>query len=87
MTNFNKKYLHELQFHCRSHFNDMWQKMVNKLEQGKKYIVELIDQSTTAYDQREELCNKIQTLKEKNQSESGIHKQVRSKNNFLNSFL
>ena len=54
----------------------MWQKIVNKLEQGKKYILELIDQSTAAYDQREELCNKIQTLKEKGLTENSVHMQV-----------
>lgn len=54
----------------------MWQKMVSKFEQGKKYIMELIDQSTTAYDQREELCNKIQGLKEKGHNETSIHTQV-----------
>lgn len=57
----------------------MWQKIVSKLEQGKKYIVELIDQSTVAYDQREEICNKIQNLKEKGQTETGIHMQVNDK--------
>lgn len=54
----------------------MWQKIVNKLEQGKKYILELIDQSTAAYDQREELCNKIQTLRDKGLTESTLHMQV-----------
>lgn len=32
----------------RANFNEMWQKIVLKLEQGKKYIVELIDQSTVS---------------------------------------
>ncbi|XP_037050010.1 coiled-coil domain-containing protein 63 isoform X2 [Bradysia coprophila] len=59
----------------RANFNEMWQKIVLKLEQGKKYIVELIDQSTTAYDQREEICNKIQNLKEKGQTEGTVHLQ------------
>lgn len=54
----------------------MWQKIVNKLEQGKRYIIELIDQSTAAYDQREELCNKIQSLREKGLTESSVHMQV-----------
>lgn len=59
----------------RTNFNEMWQKIVNRLEQGKRYIIELIDQSTAAYDQREELCNKIQVLREKGISDSGIHMQ------------
>lgn len=54
----------------------MWEKMVYKLESGKKYILELIEQSINAYDQREELCNKIQNLKEKSLTESTIHIQV-----------
>ena len=54
----------------------MWQKMVTKLEHGKKYILDLIEQSVAAYDQREEICNKIQNLDEKGQFEQSIHIQV-----------
>ncbi|KAJ6635259.1 Coiled-coil domain-containing protein 63 [Pseudolycoriella hygida] len=59
----------------RANFNEMWQKIVLKLEQGKKYITELIDQSTAAYDQREEICNKIQNSKDKGQTEGTVHMQ------------
>lgn len=56
----------------------MWQQIIDQLDHGKRYIVELIDQSTSAYDQRDDLCSKIQNLREKGLSESGIHMQVSS---------
>lgn len=59
----------------RALFNDMWQKMVNQLNQGKKYIMDLVEQSTAAYDQREELCNKLQTLKDRGQADRMLHVQ------------
>lgn len=59
----------------RSSFNDMWQKMVNQLNQGKKLIMDLIEQSTAAYDQREELCNKLQALKDRGQTDKMLHIQ------------
>lgn len=57
-------------------FNEMWQKMVTKLEQGKKFTNELVDQSVAAYDQREDICNKIQNLDDKGQVENNLHMQV-----------
>lgn len=59
----------------RALFNDMWQKMINQLNQGKKYIMDLVEQSTAAYDQREELCNKLQTLKDRGQADRMLHVQ------------
>ena len=59
----------------RATFNIMWEKMVNKLNEGKKYMIDLIDQATQAFDTREELCNKLQVLKEKGQSEKLTHVQ------------
>lgn len=50
--------------------------MVNQLNQGKKQMMDLIEQSTAAYDQREELCNKLQLLKDKTQSDKLAHVQV-----------
>lgn len=67
--------------------------MVTQLEQGKKQILDLIEQTIAAYDQREELCNKIQNLEEKGQSENSVHLQVfyqislpPSKSNSISSF-
>lgn len=59
-----------------SKFNDIWQKMVSKLEMGKKMIMDLIEQSAAAYEQREELCNKLQNLEGKSHNEQTIHLQV-----------
>lgn len=53
----------------------MWQKMVTQHEHGKKFILELIEQSATAYDQREELGNKIQNLSDKQLIEQSNHMQ------------
>lgn len=49
--------------------------MVTQLNQGKLKLMDLIEQSTAAYDQREELCNKLQLLKEKSQSDKTAHVQ------------
>lgn len=57
-------------------FNEIWQKMVTKLEQGKKYTMDLVEQSVAAYDQREDICNKIQNLDDKGQLENNVHMQV-----------
>lgn len=54
----------------------MWQSMVTKFNEGKKYIMDLIDQSTLAYDQREELCNKLQLLKDRSENDKIMHIQV-----------
>lgn len=60
----------------RANFNEMWQSMVTQFNEGKKYIMDLIDQSTLAYDQREELCNKLQVLKDRNENDKIMHIQV-----------
>uniref|UniRef100_A0A1B0FA20 ODAD1 central coiled coil region domain-containing protein n=1 Tax=Glossina morsitans morsitans TaxID=37546 RepID=A0A1B0FA20_GLOMM len=59
----------------RANFNEMWQSMVTQFNDGKKYIMELIDQSTLAYDQREELYNKLQVLKDRNENDKIMHIQ------------
>ncbi|KAL5292010.1 CCDC63.2 family protein [Megaselia abdita] len=53
----------------------MWQSMVTQFNEGKKYIMDLIDQSTMAYDQREELCTKLQQVKSRNESDRMLHIQ------------
>lgn len=50
--------------------------MISKLEMGKKFILDLIEQSVSAYEQREELCNKLQNLEGKSQNEQNLHLQV-----------
>lgn len=51
--------------------------MVTKLEMGKKFIMDMIEQSVSAYEQRDELCNKLQNLEGKSQNEQNLHLQVR----------
>ncbi|EDW83897.1 uncharacterized protein Dwil_GK13857 [Drosophila willistoni] len=59
----------------RANFNDMWQSMVTQFNEGKKFIMDLIDQSTLAFDQREELCNKLSVLKDRNENDKVMHIQ------------
>ncbi|EDW25145.1 GL24529 [Drosophila persimilis] len=59
----------------RANFNDMWQAMVTQFNEGKKFIMDLIDQSTLAFDQREELCNKLSVLKDRNENDKVMHIQ------------
>lgn len=51
-------YLHE-----RMYFNKLWNKYVVQLSKGKKIMMDLIEQSTIAYDQREEWCQSLQALR------------------------
>lgn len=53
----------------------MWQRMVNKLNNGKRHIMDLVEQATNAFDQREELCTKLQILKERGQNDRSSHVQ------------
>jgi Skp family chaperone for outer membrane proteins len=53
----------------------MWQRMINKLNYGKRHIMELVEQSTSAFDQREELTTKLQILKERGQNDKTGHVQ------------
>lgn len=47
----------------RAHFNLLWEKLIGNLNQGKKFMLDLIEQATIAYDQREEWCTKLQALR------------------------
>jgi coiled-coil domain-containing protein 63/114 len=59
----------------RSSFNVMWQRMINKLNYGKRHILDLVEQATNAFDQREELCTKLQILKDRGQNDRSNHVQ------------
>lgn len=59
----------------RATFNVMWDKLVTRLNDGKKHLIDLIEQATQAYDQREELCNKLQMMKDKGQNDKYAHIQ------------
>jgi hypothetical protein len=47
----------------RDMFMRIWNKMIDKLVLGKKFMMDLIEQATIAYDQREEWCSKLQALR------------------------
>lgn len=46
------------------------------MEIGRKMILDLIEQSVAAYELREELCAKLQSLDGKSSNEQNIHLQV-----------
>lgn len=47
----------------RVNFMKMFDKMITQLSNGKKYMLDLIEQATIAYDQREEWCVKLHALR------------------------
>lgn len=49
----------------RAQFNVLYEALVSKLNQGKKIMIDLIEQATHAYDQREESQTKLSVLKER----------------------
>lgn len=55
----------------------MWNLKITEYDTGKKTIMELIDQSSLAFDQREELSNKLQLLTERNENDEIVHMQVK----------
>lgn len=59
----------------RAHFNGMWEKLIYKLNQGKKFMLDLIEQATIAYDQREEWCTKLQALRVRAHNDVILHTQ------------
>nr|XP_049705258.1 uncharacterized protein LOC110376053 [Helicoverpa armigera] len=49
----------------RALFNQSWEKMLAALCKGKKFLDDLFESSTLAYDQRDEWCAKLRTMQEK----------------------
>ncbi|KAJ1524047.1 hypothetical protein ONE63_010587 [Megalurothrips usitatus] len=49
----------------RAQFNVLYEALVSKLNQGKKVMIDLVEQATHAYDQREESQTKLSVLKER----------------------
>lgn len=47
----------------RRNFLSIWKKLIDKLNSGKRILLDLIEQATLAYDQREEWCTKLQMLR------------------------
>ncbi|KAK6626377.1 hypothetical protein RUM43_006688 [Polyplax serrata] len=57
----------------RSLFNQSFQELTAKIQGGKKVIMDLMEQSTLAYDQREEAQAKLETLKQKGKQDVLVH--------------
>lgn len=49
----------------RGQFTMLWNKIINQLNTGKQIINDLIEQSTIAFNQRDDDLNKIQALRER----------------------
>ncbi|XP_044739405.1 coiled-coil domain-containing protein 63-like [Chrysoperla carnea] len=59
----------------RAHFNSLWNKMVINLTKGKKFMMDLVEQATMSYDQRDEWCGKLEALKERGKADLLQHTQ------------
>ncbi|VEN59202.1 unnamed protein product [Callosobruchus maculatus] len=59
----------------RTEFNKIWDKLINNLCIGKKFMLDLIEQATIAYDQREEWVSKLQFLRSKAHNDLIVHIQ------------
>ncbi|XP_050674910.1 putative autophagy-related protein 11 isoform X2 [Leptidea sinapis] len=49
----------------RALFNESWTKMLVALKKGKKFLTDLFESSTVAYDQRDEWVSKLKSVQEK----------------------
>ncbi|XP_023944293.2 coiled-coil domain-containing protein 63-like [Bicyclus anynana] len=63
----NKKVRQEIEhmLNDRALFNQSWNKMMSALSKGKKFLTDLFESSTLAYDQRDEWCAKLKSAQEK----------------------
>ncbi|CAH2242082.1 jg6614 [Pararge aegeria aegeria] len=63
----NKKVRQEIEhmLNDRALFNQSWTKMMSALNKGKKFLTDLFESSTLAYDQRDEWCAKLKSAHEK----------------------
>lgn len=60
----------------RGRFNIIWDKLLKDLATGKKSMIDLIEQATLAFDQREEWCLKVIALQKKAQNDVLAHTEV-----------
>lgn len=65
----------------------MWKLKIAEYEVGKKTIMELIDQSSLAFDQREDLSKSLHSLSERNENDEVIHMQVYQSNYSIINFV
>lgn len=59
----------------RADFNKMWDRFISNLNKGKKFMMDLIEQATIAYDQRDEWCSKLQALRMRGHTDLILHTQ------------
>ncbi|PSN46817.1 hypothetical protein C0J52_11196 [Blattella germanica] len=59
----------------RAHFNKLYMQLIAHLNAGKKVMVDLIEQATLAYDQREEAQNKLRALKQRGKQDLLVQSQ------------
>ncbi|XP_048001612.1 outer dynein arm protein 1-like [Leguminivora glycinivorella] len=59
----------------RAIFNQNWSKMMAALCKGKKFLTDLFESSSVAYDQRDEWCTKLRSLTEKGRVDQTIQVQ------------
>ncbi|XP_066149078.1 outer dynein arm-docking complex subunit 1 [Euwallacea fornicatus] len=59
----------------RNHFNEIWEKLLKDINTRKKYMADLIDQATIAFDQREEWCSKLEALKKRADMDCVLHSE------------
>lgn len=61
----NKQLRDEIDHHLweRRIFIKQWESLIEKLSEGKQIMLDLIEQATIAYNQREEWCNKLNILR------------------------
>lgn len=53
--------------------------MLNALSTGKKFLSDLFESSTLAYDQRDEWCHKLRSIQEKGKMDQMLQVQVNLK--------
>ncbi|XP_045455529.1 outer dynein arm protein 1-like [Melitaea cinxia] len=73
----NKKIREDIEhmLNDRALFNQSWTKMLNSLNKGKKFLTDLFESSTLAYDQRDEWCTKLKSVQEKGKIDQMVQVQ------------
>ncbi|CAH1962896.1 unnamed protein product [Acanthoscelides obtectus] len=69
----DEDYIQRLASGQRSHFNEVCEKLLRDVNTGKKFMVELIEHTTVAFDQREEFCSKLELLKKRTMVDELAH--------------
>ncbi|KAK9892331.1 hypothetical protein WA026_019785 [Henosepilachna vigintioctopunctata] len=59
----------------RTNFNTIWESLLQKLAEGKKTMLYIIEEATSAYDTREEWCAKLHALKIRAKNDEILHTQ------------